>query len=67
MASTILGLLSGVLGVAKILLGMAEKRQLLKAGEAKAISKNLTSASERVRRARKIQSSVTDDNADSEL
>ena len=64
---SILSILSGVLGIAKMLLGMAEKRQLLNAGEAKAISKNLTSASERVRRARKIQSSVTDDNDDSEL
>lgn len=63
----ILQILSGVLGIAKMLLGMAEKRQLMSAGEAKATAKSLTSASDRVRRARKIQSSVTVDNVDDEL
>jgi hypothetical protein len=62
-----LSLLSGGLKLVNALVGYLDKKQLLDAGEAKAMARGLKITSNALARSRRIKATVTQENADDEL
>jgi hypothetical protein len=62
-----LSILSGGLKLVNALVGYLDKKQLLDAGEAKAMARGLKITSNALARSRRIKATVTQENADDEL